>query len=48
MAAYCSLNSAVTYKDVKKAILHCYYVNEESKQHLFHSDCKMPEEFYKN
>lgn len=44
MAAYCSLNSAASYKDIKKAILCCYYVNEESKQHLFCFDCKMLKE----
>ena len=42
MAAYASLNSesAVSYKDVKKAILHHYDVNEEAHRRRFHSDRK--------
>ena len=50
MAAYASLNSesAVSYKDVKKAILHRYDVNEEAHRRRFRSDRKKPEESYKN
>ena len=50
MAAYASLNSesAVSYKDVKKAILYHYDVNEEAHWHQFRSDRKKLEESYKN
>ena len=50
MAAYASLNteSAVSYKDVKKAVLHRYDVNEEAHRRRFRSDRKKPEESYKN
>ena len=50
MAAHASLNSesAVSYKDVKKAILHRYDVNEEAHRRRFRSDRKKPEESFKN
>ena len=50
MAAYASLNSdaAASYDDVKKAILHCYDVNEEAYCHRFCTNRKRPEEFYRN
>ena len=50
MAAYASLNSdsAMSYKDVKRAILHRYDVNEEAHRRRFRSDRKKPEESYKN
>ena len=50
MAAYASLNSesAVSYKDVKKVILHRYDVNKEAHRRRFRSDRKKPEESYKN
>ena len=50
MAAYASLNSesAASYGDVKRAILHHYDVNDEAPWCRFRSDRKKPEESYKN
>ena len=50
MAAYASLNteSAVSYWDIKKAVLHRYDVNEEAHRHQFHSNSKKLEESWKN
>lgn len=50
MAAYAGLTSesAASYDDVKKVILHRYNIHEEAHRRRFRHDRKKPEESYKN
>ena len=50
LAAYTRLNivSAARYEEVKKAVLHCYDINEETHHRHFQTDWKSPEESFQN